>query len=90
MLGYSPLRWKKQFRPKRNLLIQLHRACSQALFFSVIEALQKKSEHTEADQAMLVTVYGSYKFRVECTLVYTGKFLLLKYIKQFCLSMTRA
>ena len=63
---------------------------SQALFFSVIEALQKKSEHTEADQEMLVTVYCSYKFRLECTLVYTGKFLLLKYIKQFCLSMTRA
>ena len=34
---------------------------SQALFFSVIEALQKKSEHTEADQGMLVTVYGRYK-----------------------------
>ena len=63
---------------------------SQALFFSVIEALQKKSEHTEADQGMLVTVYCSYKFREECTLVYTGKFLLLKYIKQFCPSMTRA
>ena len=63
---------------------------SQALFFSVIEALQKKSEHTEADQEMFVTVCCSYKFRQECTLVYAGNFLLLKYIKQFCLSTTRA
>ena len=77
---------KKEFTDPASSCLYVAR-----LYFFLLSRLSKKqSEHTEADQGMLVTVYGSYKFREECTLVYTGKFLLLKYIKQFCLSMTRA
>ena len=77
---------KKEFTDPASSCLYVAR-----LYFFLLSRLsKKKSEHTEADQGMLVTVYGSYKFREECTLVYTGKFLLLKYIKQFCLSMTRA
>ena len=76
---------KKEFTDPASSCLYVAR-----LYFFLLSRLSKKSEHTEADQGMIVTVYGSDKFREECTLVYTGKLLLLKYIKQFCLSMTRA